>query len=108
MLISWLPGFKTAPYQTAVFDSGPRLIWPMKRGSKELDMDLVNAAVGMKQAETTAQIQYAVAKKMMDMQKVEGAAIMKLLDAASQQAVQAGDALVAAATGLGAEVDTYA
>jgi Putative motility protein len=73
-----------------------------------MDTQLVNAAVGMKQAETMSRIQVAVAKKVMDVDKMNGAAALKLLDAASQGVAQKGDALVAAATGLGGEIDTYA
>jgi hypothetical protein len=71
-------------------------------------MDLVNAAVGMKQAEMQSQVQYAVAKKLMDTQKMEGAAVVKLIESASASVAKAGDELVAAATGLGGEIDVYA
>jgi hypothetical protein len=68
---------------------------------------LVSAAVGLQQAETASKIQYAVARKMLDNQEMQGAAAVKLIQAAGQ--VQArGDSLVAAATGLGGSVDTYA
>lgn len=77
---------------------------------KELSMDtnLVNAAVGIKQAETMSRVQVAVAKKMMDVDKMNGAAALKLLEAASQGTIKAGDRLAAAATGLGSQLDTYA
>lgn len=71
-------------------------------------MDLVNAAVGFKQAEVATRIQYAVAGKMLSSQKQQGAAVLQLLDAASQTQATAGDALVAAATGLGGELDVRA
>ncbi len=71
-------------------------------------MDLVNAAVGLKQAQNTSQVQMAVARKMMDMQKMEGASVIKLINAAQQGVMQKGDALVAAATGLGSQLDTLA
>jgi Putative motility protein len=71
-------------------------------------MDLVNAAIGMRQAENAAKVQYAVARKMLDMQQVQGAAVVKLIDAAAKNTVEAGDKLIAAATGLGGNVDTYA
>jgi hypothetical protein len=70
-------------------------------------MDLVNAAVNLKQAETMTRVQYAVARKLMETQKSQGAAIVQLIDAAGQNSAQAGDALVAAATGLGGSIDTY-
>jgi len=69
---------------------------------------LVSAAVGMKQAETMAKVQTAVARKVLDNDRMQGAAALKLLDAAAATSVKAGDALVAAATGLGGEVDVYA
>ena len=71
-------------------------------------MDLVNAIVGMKQASLMAQVQYRVAAKIMDAQKMDGAAALKLLDAANVGAGKAGDELAAAATGLGGELDVYA
>ena len=73
-----------------------------------MDTNLMNAAIGIKQAETMSRVQVAVAKKMMDVDKMNGAAALKLLEAASQAGVKAGDALAAAATGLGGSIDTYA
>lgn len=72
-----------------------------------MDTNLMNMAVGIKQAETLSRVQVAVAKKMMDVEKMNGAAALKLLEAASQSSVKAGDALAAAATGLGGSIDTY-
>ncbi len=71
-------------------------------------MDLTQAISGMQQAKVMSQIQVAVARKVMDSQKANGAAALKLLEAASNTTSKAGDALVAAATGLGGEIDTYA
>ena len=73
-----------------------------------MDSDLLNAAIGIKQAETMSRVQFAVAKKMMDVEKMNGAAAIKLIEAATQGGIKAGDALVAAATGLGGSVDAYA
>lgn len=70
-------------------------------------MDLVNAAVGLKQASLMAQVQYRVAGKILDMEKFQGAAALKLLEAAGAGVDTAGDALVAQATGLGSELDVY-
>lgn len=70
-------------------------------------MDLVNAVVGMKAAGTMAKVQYAVAAKILDTQRVSGNAAVKLIQAATQNVNSAGDELVAAATGLGAHLDTY-
>jgi len=70
-------------------------------------MDLVNAAIGLKQAQLTSQVQFAVAKKLLDNQKFQGTAALKLLEAASNSTSKAGDEMVAAATGLGGEIDVY-
>lgn len=70
-------------------------------------MDLTTAAVNFQQARTTAAIQAKVARKIMDVQEFRGAAMVRLIEAAGQTAARAGDALVAAATGLGGGVDTY-
>ena len=70
--------------------------------------DLTTGIVNFQQASLASQVQYAVARKMLDSQQTQGAAIVKLIDAASHGAAQAGDQLVAAATGLGGAVDTYA
>jgi hypothetical protein len=71
-------------------------------------MDLVNAMSGLQQAKVMGQVQVAVASKIMDMQKMQGNAAVKLIEAASKGVNQAGDAMVAAATGLGGSLDTYA
>lgn len=71
-------------------------------------MDLVNGVIAMKQAETMSRVQYAVARKLMDTQKQQGAAVVKLIEAAGAGMQKAGDALVAQATGLGSAIDTYA
>ena len=73
-----------------------------------MDMGLVSGLVQMKQAATLSQIQVAVAGKVLDADRANGAAALKLLNAASQGTANAGDALVAAATGLGSQIDTYA
>ena len=49
-----------------------------------------------------------VARKILDNQQMQGAAAVKLIEAASRGVTTAGDSLVAAATGLGGCVDTYA
>jgi hypothetical protein len=70
-------------------------------------MDLVNAVSGLQQAKVMGEVQIAVAKKVMDSQRMDGAAAIKLLQAASNGVNKAGDQLVAAATGLGGSLDTY-
>ena len=54
-----------------------------------------------------AGVQTRVARKVLDMQEFQGAAVVRLIDAAAGVTAQAGDALVAAAIGLGREIDTY-
>jgi len=71
-------------------------------------MDLVSAVTAMDQASTIGSVQMAVAKKILDMQSFQGDAAVKLIQAASKSMNGAGDALVAAATGLGGQIDTYA
>jgi len=71
-------------------------------------MDLVNSAIGLQQAQTMAEVQMRVARKILDNEQMQGDAAVKLIEAASQGAMKAGDSLVAAATGLGGCVDTYA
>jgi len=61
----------------------------------------------MQIAKTTGEIQIAVAKKIMDAQRSDGNVALQLLDSASKAAGDAGDALTAAATGLGGQLDTY-
>jgi hypothetical protein len=71
-------------------------------------MDITNAIVGLQNAKTMSRVQYAVARKMLDMQQFQGQAVVQLIEAAGKSMNQAGDAMVAAATGLGRELDTYA
>jgi len=54
-----------------------------------------------------AQVQMRVAKKVLDIQEFQGSAAVKLIQSASQATNASGDALVAAATGLGGSIDTY-
>ena len=70
-------------------------------------MDLVSAFTGMSQAKLASQVQYAVAAKSMDVERMQGAAAIQLLQSASSGAGKAGDAMVAAATGLGGSIDVY-
>jgi hypothetical protein len=71
-------------------------------------MDLVNAIVGMDQAKLASSVDYAVAKKILDNQTMQGNAAIKLIQAASETATNGADELATAATGLGASLDTYA
>jgi hypothetical protein len=69
---------------------------------------LLAGVINFKQAQMASRVQYAVAGKVLDAQKQNGAAALKLLDAASANTVKAGDALMAAATGLGGALDVTA
>ena len=69
---------------------------------------MISAVTAMDQASTMGSVQMAVAKKILDMQGFEGDAAVKLIQAASNSMNSAGDAMVAAATGLGGQIDTYA
>ena len=70
-------------------------------------MDLVSAITGLDQAQAISSVQIAVAKKMLDIDRSQGNAAVRLIQAADKGVSQAGDAMVAAATGLGGNVDTY-
>lgn len=69
-------------------------------------MDLTAAACNLQQARIFNEVQTRVAKKILDTQRSNGAAAVQLLEAATGHTAAAGNALVAAATGLGGEVDT--
>jgi hypothetical protein len=68
-------------------------------------MDLINGMLGLQQANVMSQVQLGVARKILDQQEMQGAAAIKLIEAAGK--VGAGDPMVAAATGLGGTIDTY-
>lgn len=70
-------------------------------------MDLAIGLSNLQAAKTMSQVQVAVARKVLDVQQLQGSAAIQLIEAASKGASQAGDALVAAATGLGSSLDTY-
>jgi hypothetical protein len=70
-------------------------------------MDLTTAITNFQSARATSEVQLRVARKVLDMQEFQGAAAVKLIEAAGAVAASAGDSLVAAAIGLGEHVDTY-
>jgi hypothetical protein len=70
-------------------------------------MDLTTAITNFQQAKVMSGVQMRVARKMLDMQEFEGAAAVKLIEAAGKIQAGAGDRLVAAATGLGGQLDTH-
>ena len=71
-------------------------------------MDLVSSALQFKQASTMAKVQYAVAGKVLDQQRQNGAAVVNLINAANIGVNRAGDAMAVAATGLGGTLDVQA
>ena len=68
-------------------------------------MDLTTAITDFQQAKVMSGVQSRVARKILDVQELQGAGVVKLIEAAGEMAANAGDALVAAATGLGGEID---
>ena len=70
-------------------------------------MDLTSALSGLQQSKTLGEVQVQVAKKALDVQRSQGEAAVQLIRAATGGGSQGGDQLVAAATGLGGQVDTY-
>lgn len=70
-------------------------------------MDLINGILAFKQATFASQVQTKVARKVLDMAEFQGNAAVQLIQAAGKTAEQGGDAMVAAATGLGGELDIY-
>ena len=70
-------------------------------------MDLTTAITNFQQAKAVSGIQLGVARKVLEMQELQGTAVVKLIEAAGRTAAGAGDSLIAAATGLGGEIDTY-
>ena len=71
-------------------------------------MDSLTAGiVNFQQAQLTSKVQVAVARKVLDNQKMQGNAAVQLIQAAASTGAQAGDELVAAATGLGSALDMY-
>jgi hypothetical protein len=71
-----------------------------------MDMGMVNAFSAIQQSNTRQQIDMAVAKKSIDAQRDQGQAVLQLLNAATSAGP--GDALAAAATGLGGQIDVRA
>jgi len=71
-------------------------------------MDLVNAAVGFQQAQTMSEIQFRVARKILDSQQADGNAAINLVNAATTGFDKAANNLVAAASGLGSQLDVHA
>lgn len=71
-------------------------------------MDLISAFSHLQAATTMTAIQYAVARKAINAQKVQGDAAIRLIEAATTNLSNAADNTVAATTGLGHQVDVAA
>ena len=71
-------------------------------------MDIATSLSHLSRARFMGQVQMAVARKMSQIQQMQGQAALQLLEAAVSSPARAGDALVAAATGLGREIDVLA
>jgi hypothetical protein len=68
---------------------------------------LVSGIIDCNQAALMSRVQFSVAGKMLQNQRMQGAAIVKLIQSAETNATSAGDSLTVAATGLGAQMDVY-
>ena len=71
-------------------------------------MDLTSALTNFQTSRLFADLQVRVARKLLETQKLQGSAMVQLIEAAGKSPTKSGDALVAAATGLGGQVDTLA
>jgi hypothetical protein len=71
-------------------------------------MDLTAALTNIQHAKTVSGVQIRVARKLMDAQQLQGAAMVRLIEAVGDMAARAGDSLTAAATGLGGKIDVRA
>ena len=71
-------------------------------------MDLVAALSGLSQSQALNSVNISVAAKSLDIQKAQGAGIVKMIQAAGRAGVGPGDEMVAQATGMGGRLDTYA
>jgi hypothetical protein len=70
-------------------------------------MDLTTAITDFQHAKVMSDVHTRVARKVLEMQKFQGAAAIELIEAAGKTADEVGEGLVAAATGLGGKIDTY-
>ncbi len=73
-----------------------------------MDLNLVNTLSTAQQSQTLNQVQTTVAGLALNAQRAQGAAAVQLIKAASPGQASPGDALAAAATGLGGHMDAYA
>jgi hypothetical protein len=71
-------------------------------------MDLTSALSGLQQSQVLGEVQIKVASMILDDARSQGAAAVQLIQSAVSGVNNAGNSVVAAATGLGAQVDAYA
>ena len=71
-------------------------------------MDLIAAAINFTQATLNTKVQYAVARKLLDCQQTQGAAVVAMIRNADVNQANASDQMVSAATGLGGSIDVSA
>lgn len=72
-------------------------------------MDIAKLATGMSQSQLKTDVSFAVQRKALSAAKQEGAAIVAMIQSAANVGKSGGtDALAAAATGKGSQVDVYA
>jgi hypothetical protein len=71
-------------------------------------MDLVSALSGISQGQSLDAVNISVAAKSLDIMRSQGAGVVKMIQSAGQAGVQPGDEMVARATGMGGQLDTYA
>jgi len=71
-------------------------------------MDLTSALSGLQQSQVLGEVQIRVARMILDNEQSQGAAAVQLIQAAQNGENNAGNSVIAAATGLGAQVDAYA
>ena len=102
------PLVKRAILPTEEFNRELVQVWQESPSIATTVDDLTAGIINFQQATLASNVQYAVARKLLDSQQIQGAAMVKLIDAANIGVNKSADQLVAAATGLGGEVDTYA
>lgn len=71
-------------------------------------MDLTSALSGLQQSQVLGEVQIRVARMILDNEQSQGAAAVQLIQAAETGENSAGNAAIAAVTGLGAQIDTHA
>lgn len=71
-------------------------------------MDLTTPFANFQHAQAMSAVELRVARKALDVQELQGEAAIQLIKAAAGSASNAGDSLVAAATGVGGQIDIYA